>query len=62
LSTRVSFGKQFWNPDLGESGPPELMQDKSIKDKIQAEHSGILSWIVRGCISWHHDVQHRNLT
>ena len=52
---KISFWKKFWNPDVGEDGPPELAQDKTLNDKIKAEYSGILTWIVRGCIAWNLD-------
>jgi putative DNA primase/helicase len=52
---RVSFAKKFWNPDIGETGPPELKQDPTLKDDIKAEHQGILSWIIRGTLAWLHD-------
>ncbi len=52
---RISFDKQFWNPDCGETGPPELMQDRSIKEKLESEREGILAWVVRGAILWNQD-------
>lgn len=52
---RIPFVKTFWNPDAGESGPDELKQDETLKDDIKAEHQGILSWIIRGTLSWLHD-------
>ena len=48
----IPFSRQFWNPDKGESGPEELRQDSSLKDRLDMEHSGILTWIVRACIEW----------
>lgn len=48
----IPFSQQFWNPDKGETGPAELRQDATLKDRIEQEHSGILTWIVRGCIEW----------
>jgi putative DNA primase/helicase len=43
---------KFWDPDRGESGPDQLRQDKKLKPKLQAEASGILAWLVRGCLQW----------
>lgn len=48
----VPFTVQFWNPAKGESGPPELMRDNSLADKLKAESEGILAWMVRGCLEW----------
>lgn len=48
----VPFNRIFWNPDKGESGPPELKQDKSLPRKLEAEAEGILAWMVRGCLEW----------
>ncbi|WP_339908276.1 DNA primase family protein [Symmachiella dynata] len=44
----VPFAVKFWDADKGESGPPELMQDKRLGEKLRAEQSGILAWCVRG--------------
>lgn len=51
----IPFAKKFWNPDIGETGPEELRQVKGLGDRLLAESSGILSWVVRGCIDWLHD-------
>lgn len=51
----IPFSKKFWNPDIGETGPEELRQVKGLGDRLLAESSGILSWVVRGCIDWLHD-------
>jgi putative DNA primase/helicase len=48
----VPFLKTFWNPDKGETGPDELMQDKDLPAKLKAESEGILAWAVRGCLEW----------
>jgi len=52
---KIEFGKQFWNPDIGETGPPDLMRDNTLKDKILEEYPGILTWVVRGAIVWNLD-------
>lgn len=52
---KIEFGKQFWNPDVGEIGPEELMQDKTLGDKLKQERSGILTWMIKGCIQWNLD-------
>jgi putative DNA primase/helicase len=46
------FGVRFWEPDKGESGPPELRADKDLPAKLRAEREGILAWLVRGCLEW----------
>ena len=51
----IPFARQFWNPHKGEEGPPELVQDDTLKDRLEMEMAGILVWIVRGCIEWHRD-------
>lgn len=51
----IPFEQQFWDAEAGESGPPELRQDKTLKDRLKGEYSGILTWIVKGCLSWQHD-------
>lgn len=49
----IPFEKQFWNPDKGESGPPELEQKKQLFALLEAEKEGILAWMVRGCVEFH---------
>jgi len=51
----VPFLKKFWNPDIGETGPEELRQVKGLGERLMAESSGILTWIIRGCVEWLHD-------
>jgi putative DNA primase/helicase len=34
---------------------PDDEQDKHLGDKLRAEASGILAWLVRGCLEWQHD-------
>jgi putative DNA primase/helicase len=43
---------QFWDPDKGETGPPELKADKTLKERLRAEASGVLTWMVRGTLEW----------
>ena len=50
----VPFDQKFWNPAAGETGPPELMQDKELPAKLKAEREGILAWMVQGCLAWQH--------
>lgn len=51
----VPFLKKFWNPDIGETGPEELRQVKGLGERLMAESSGILTWIIQGCVEWLHD-------
>jgi putative DNA primase/helicase len=51
----IPFEVRFWDPDHEQEGPPDLRQDKDLNSKLQTEYSGILTWIVRGCIEWLHD-------
>jgi putative DNA primase/helicase len=48
----IPFVMKFWNPDKGETGSPELKQDKSLPSTLEAEAKGILAWAVRGCREW----------
>lgn len=34
---------------------PAERQDKNLPDKLRAERSGILAWMVRGCLEWQRD-------
>jgi putative DNA primase/helicase len=31
---------------------PEARQDKGLREKLRAEASGILNWLVEGCVAW----------
>jgi len=48
----LPFTQRFWDPDKGESGPPELRADKRLKEKLHADLSGVLAWLVEGCLAW----------
>jgi len=48
----IPFVMTFWNPDKGETGPPELKQDKTLSMTLEAEAKGILAWAIRGCREW----------
>jgi len=48
----IPFEKRFWNPAKGESGPPELEQQKQLPALLEAEKEGILAWMVRGCVEF----------
>lgn len=48
----IEFGVQFWDPQKGETGPPELMQDGELKERLMCEYPGILRWIIQGCQAW----------
>lgn len=51
----VPFEVCFWDADKGETGEPHLRQDKTLADKLRAEHVGILTWVIRGTLEWQHD-------
>jgi len=48
----IPFEATFWNRDKGETGPAELEADKGLKAKLQGEYSGILRWLVQGCLAY----------
>jgi putative DNA primase/helicase len=52
----IPFAVCFWDPDDPancEAGlPPELRQDKHLREKLKGELPGILTWCVRGCLEW----------
>jgi len=48
----VPFNVRFWDADKGESGPPELRQDKHLPDVLLGELPGILNWALLGCAEW----------
>ena len=48
----IPFSKTFWNPEKGEKGPPELIQNKNLPSKLRLEAEGILNWAVQGCLDW----------
>jgi putative DNA primase/helicase len=48
----VPFTVTFWDETRGETGPPELKADRQLKEKLRAEHPGILRWLVNGCLEW----------
>lgn len=51
----IPWQQRFWLEWRGESGPPELKADPSMPEKLAAERSGILAWMVRGCLAWQQD-------
>lgn len=48
----VPFDVHFWNPDKGETGPANLVQDKDLFEKLKLELSGILNWCIFGGLKW----------
>ena len=45
----VEFGIRYVeNP----SGPNERLPDKNLLEKLKREESGILAWLIRGCLNW----------
>jgi putative DNA primase/helicase len=53
--TLLPFRTKFWNPAKKEFGPDHLKQNKALPGLFEAEFSGILAWLVRGCIDWQRD-------
>jgi putative DNA primase/helicase len=51
----IPFDVIFWDPDKGESGPPELQQNKGLAQVFERNHPAILAWAVRGCLDWQRD-------
>lgn len=44
----IPFTRQYHDKDSGL----EPVKDKTLPDKLSSEKSGILAWLVRGCLSW----------
>ncbi|MFA5111726.1 MAG: phage/plasmid primase, P4 family, partial [Desulfobaccales bacterium] len=44
----IPFTQRF----VDDPGPGELQRDPDIKQKLLSEASGILAWLVRGCLEW----------
>lgn len=52
----VPFLQRFWNPDKkGDFGPSHLRQNKHLMRDLLKEASGILAWMVAGCLQWQRD-------
>jgi putative DNA primase/helicase len=47
----VPFEATFVERDP-KPGTKELRADPELPEKLKAEHSGILAWMVRGCLAW----------
>ena len=44
--------RKYWDPDKGETGPPELKANKNLFEELKAEAPGVLAWMVQGCLEW----------
>jgi putative DNA primase/helicase len=51
----VPFVQRFWNEDAGESGPAHLKADLKLPEKLLAERTGILTWLVQGAVECYRD-------
>lgn len=51
----VPFDIRFWNPATDTPGPELLRQDKRLPQKLKAESTSILAWLVTGCRDWQAD-------
>jgi P4 family phage/plasmid primase-like protien len=49
----IPFGVTFKDP--GKAGPGDLVKDDRLADKLRTELTGILAWLVRGCVAWRKD-------
>jgi putative DNA primase/helicase len=45
----VPFNVRYYDPHESPVGP---YKDKTLADRLRAEHPGILAWLVRGCLEW----------
>jgi len=52
----VPFAVKFWNPaepaEPGEERPENRKRDPKLLERLKAEASGIVAWLVRGSLSW----------
>jgi len=48
----VPFNTKFWKDGEGDAGIPELKADPRFLEKLEAESSGILNWLLEGCLKW----------
>lgn len=51
----VPFLTRFWNPAKKEIGPDHLKRDNRLPNELKQERSGILNWLIRGCLEWQID-------
>lgn len=50
----VPFDVKFWKEGEG-NGPEHLKADLDLSEKLEAEYSGILNWLIEGCLKWQRD-------
>jgi putative DNA primase/helicase len=51
----IPFNARFWSPEDPEDtehGPPEMRVDRKFPEKLKGEASGILNWLLEGCMKW----------
>lgn len=45
----IPFNVRFYRPEESATGP---YRDGTLKDRLREEYSGVLSWLVQGCLDW----------
>ena len=48
----IPFAVEFLDPKLHPDAPDNRKQDRALGDKLRAELSGILNWMIEGCLRW----------
>ena len=48
----IPYGVRFGRPEEVEAGEAHFVRDEGLEERLKAEASGILNWIVRGALAW----------